>query len=65
MDLKDINYAYDTAGVALVKAPDGSYFISESTNGIKERIRKFEGSLDSPAWAYVLSAEFAHKGMEY
>ncbi len=65
MDLKDINYAYDTAGVALVKAPDGSYFISESTNGIKERIRKFEGGLDSPAWEYVLSAEFANKGMEY
>ena len=65
MDLKDIKYAYDTAGVALVKAPDGSYFISESTNGIKDRIRKFEGSLDSPAWDYILNAAYENKGIEY
>ena len=64
-DLKTVNYAYDKSGAVLEKASDGSWFVTGSRNGVKDRISKYSGSLDNMVWEYVLAAEYTNKGFEF
>ncbi|MBQ3931357.1 MAG: hypothetical protein II725_03645 [Firmicutes bacterium] len=63
-DLKTLEYAYDKDGMALERSGD-SYYLTHSSNGIKDRIVKYGTSLNEKIWEYVLNAEYTNKGFEF
>ena len=63
-DLKTVEYAYDKPGMTLEKS-DGCYYLTHSSNGVKDRVEKYGSSLNDKLWEYTLNAEYTNKGFEF